>query len=248
MSKPPTKQTKQAEKPYFRRLDDEIMITHEGKSKPHRVVFRDSKIFGVLPTDSSIYTKLKNCILDFKENTPMNFLKNESFTFGLSKLGKIVLYVKSNLSVFPKEFVRFLRQISMTDNEIKDLIFHLDFVELEISHKINDPLGYLKKARVHYDFNSLIERLIAFTDESYGNIELELKGDPETSGNLEYLLRDKLNAVLYFAELTKILVKFIKLLEEVNNSQMFIKNALTFLIDDLLNNRLVNNELNKKKR
>jgi len=177
----------------------------------------------------------------------MSYYKNNSCTFGLSKHGKFVIYVKSDLSVFPKEFLRLLNDVFKFNSfEIRSLIERMEFIELEISHKINDPKVKLKNAKVEYDIEGLVNKLIAFTDESFGTLELELKGDPETSGNLEFLLRDKLNAILYFAELTKIMVKFTKIQNELNDSMRFIKNGLTFLIDDLLNKRFVFTEQKQK--
>ena len=219
------------------------MITHGTEPKPHRVVFRNSESSGLLPVKSSIFEKLDRIIQTTKNQVPLSFFKNASYTLGLSKHGKINIYVKSDLAVFPKEFLRSLRKDFMLNNhEIRFLIERLDFVELEISHKINDPNANLKNAKIEYGIEGLVKKLIAFTDNSFGNIEIELKGDPETSGNLEFLLRDKLNAILYFAELTKIIAKLSKIQNELMESISFIKNGITFQIDSWIYDRLGNTE------
>ncbi|MBA7492424.1 hypothetical protein ES702_02974 [subsurface metagenome] len=216
------------------------MIYHDTEPKVHRVVFKSKSIEGKISVHYTIFSKIKSKMEKWNNDNPLNFWKNSNYTLGLSKHGKIVLYVKSDLSVFPKEFLRSLRQdFNFNEIEIHTFIRHLEFVELEISHKITDPLEKLKNAKIHYDIEGLVNKLIAFTDESFGSLELEIKGDPSTSGNLEFLLRDKLNAVLYFAELTKIVAKLTKIQDEIQNTLSFVRNGVVFLIDDLLNNRLV---------
>jgi len=247
LTEPETKRTKQSNRAFFSIADDEILITHDTEPKPHRIVFLKNDVSGDLSIKTSVFFKLDRVIESTKSEAPMSYFRNESYTLGLSKHGKIVIYVKSDISVFPKEFLRSLtHDFKLNPHEISFLIRCLDFVELEISHKINDPLGKLKKAKVEYKIDGLINKLIAFTDNSFGSIELELKGDPETSGNLDFLLRDKLNAILFFAELTKIIAKFSKIQNELNKSMKFIENGIKFLIDDLLNEKLVFTEQNKK--
>ena len=237
------KQTEQNTKPqrksFFELADDELLITHDTEQKVHRVVFRGSTVDGQISTNSSVFWKLKSKMEKWSEHIPLNFWKNSSYTLGLSKNGKILIYVKSNLKVFPIEFLRSLKEdFSLSDREIKFLINSLELIELEIAHKINDPKDNLKDAKVKYDLDSLVQKLIAFTDNSQGDIEIELKGDPTTCGNLEFLLRDKLNAILYFAELTKIIFKLTKIQKEQKEIIETVKNGLIFLIDDLLNKRL----------
>jgi len=242
--KPFSKQTKQDKKPYFQIADDELNLTHDDKSHIHRVIFRTKKGEGRIPIQSSIFFKLKAKMEKWQDNNLLNFWKNNSYTFGLSKNGKLIMNIKSSLDVFPKEFLRSLRQDFNFDNfEINALIDRLDFVYLEIAHKINDPDKNLEKAKVKYTLEGLIERLTAFTDSSGGNLELEIKGDPESSTNLDFLLRDKLHAILFFAELTKIVKKLTEIQNELFNSIQYISRALTFILDDLLNKRL--NKLNK---
>ena len=243
MGESPSERTEQdpklQRKPFFELADNELMITHASEPRIHRIVFSAKNGVGNIPTKSSLFFKLKAKFQTWIEQNAWNYYKNSSYTFGLNSNGKIQIYVKSDLSVFPKEFLRSLKQdFNLQDIEIKVLLDHLDCVDLEIAHKINDPLDNLKKAKVKYDFDSLIQKLIAFTDNSHGNIEIELRGDPKTSGNLEFLLRDKLNAILYFAELTKILVKLTEIQNQQNEITEFIKNGMVFLIDDLLNKRL----------
>lgn len=168
----------------------------------------------------------------------MVYFKNHCYSLGLSKNGRIIIYVKSDLGVFPKEFCRSLREdFSFHDNMIFELINNLEFIELEISHKINDPYEKLKDARVEYKIDDLVHKLKAFTDNSFGKYEIELKGDPKTSGNLDFLLRDKLNAVLFFSDLTKIMAKFIDIQTEIKEAIDFIKKMTHFLINDLLNKK-----------
>jgi len=209
---------------YFDKVDEQLKISHDSESRIHRIVFHNSEVNGKIPVKSSLFNKL-NEVIKISENNPLTYFKNESYTIGLSKLGTIMLFVKSNLKVFPKEFLRSLRQdFNLDDNEIQFLIEKLDFVELEIAHKINDPHGNLKDAKINYTIKGIINKLIAFTDNSHGNIELEFKGDPATSSNLEFLLRDKLNAVLFFAEIPKVLILIDKELKELN-SKILSKNS-----------------------
>lgn len=255
LSENPTEQetelTKLANSLNLHLADDELMITHGTEPKPHRVIFRNSEASGIIPVKSSYFNKLNKIVKCTENTSPMSYFKNNCYTLGLSKHGKITVFVKSELDIFPKEFLRSLKNdFSLEHNEIRAIIQRLDFVELEISHKINDPLAKLKNARINYDIDGLIKKLIVFTDESfkglnlegykqrsYSKTELEVKGDPVTSSNLEFLLRDKLNAVLYFAELTKIIIKLTKIQDELRSSLNFVRNGITFLIDDLINYR-----------
>lgn len=233
------KNAKQERKPFFRLADDELMITHDSEPRIHRIVFRSKYEENKIPTKSSIFNKLRSKIQKWNDNNPLNFWKNNCYTIGLSKRGKIIIYVKSDLKVFPKEFLRSLKQdFNFTEHEIKVLIEKLNFVELEISHKINDPSGKITGAKIEYKSDDLIRKLIAFTDKSHGSLELELRGDPVICGNLEFLLRDKLNAILYFAELTKIVHVLTEIQDELRKSIEYVSSAVTFLIDDLLNKRL----------
>ena len=235
---------KQKRKPFFQLADDELMITHVSEPHIHRVIFRSKHEKNKIPVKSSLFNKLRSKIQNWNDNNPLNFWKNNCYTLGLSKHGKIIIYVKSDLKVFPKEFLRSLKQdFNFTELEIRVLIEKLDFVDLEISHKINDPNGKIgiihgKKAKIEYKSDELIKKLIAFTDESHGSLELEFRGDPALCSNLEFLLRDKLNAILYFAELTKIVHVLTGIQEELRESIQYVSNAITFLIDDLLNKRI----------
>lgn len=238
--KPFSEQTKHEKKPYFQLADDQLKISHSGTPRIHRVYFISKKGNGNIPVQSSIFFKLRSKMENWQDNNLLNFWKNSSFTFGLSKNGRFTMHVKSDLEVFPKEFLRCLRQdFNFDDFEIYSLIEKLDFIDLEIAHKINDPEGNLKNAKVRYiDLEGLIRRLIAFVDQSNGSLELELKGDPETSTNLDFLLRDKLHAILFFTELTKIVKKLAEIQSELFDSIQYISRALTFILDDLLNRRL----------
>ena len=231
--------TKQKRKPFFQLADDELMITHVSEPHIHRVIFRSKHEENKIPVKSSIFNKLRSKIQNWNNDNPLNFWKNNCYTLGLSKHGKIIIYVKSDLKVFPKEFLRSLKQdFNFTEHEIRVLIERLDFVDLEISHKINDPHGKITGAKIKYKSDDLIKKLIAFTDESHGSLELEFRGDPALCSNLEFLLRDKLNAILYFAELTKIVHVLTGIQEELRESIEYVSNAITFLIDDLLNKRI----------
>jgi len=232
-------ETKPQRKPFFSLADNELLITHDDKPHVHRVVFKSKTGESDIGTVWSVFYKLKSKIQNWKDTNLLNFWKNSSYTFGLNKFGRFVIYVKSDLNVFPKEFLRSLRKdFNLSDFEIRVLIHKLDFVETEIAHKINDPLGKLKDAKVNYNLKNLVSKLIAFTDNSNGSIEFEVKGDPETSGNLEFLLRDKLSAVLYFAELTKIIFKLTEVSNQLNSELEFVRNGVIFLIDHLLNKKL----------
>ena len=242
------KNTKQQRKPFFQLADDELLISHSPKPHIHRIVFKSSESSGIIPTSSGIFNKLKSKIQNWSDNTPLNYWKSESMTFGLSSFGRMILYVKSDISVFPKEFLRCFRDdFKLTEHELEFLIKKLDFVELEIAHKINDPRGNIKGAKIKYKFDDLVKKLIVFTDESHGSLELELKGDPAICSNLEFLIRDKLSAILYFAELTKIVHILTEIQEELRDSIQFVSYAITFLIDDLLNKRLNKNADSQKK-
>ncbi|HEC92914.1 MAG TPA: hypothetical protein ENI51_08000 [Candidatus Atribacteria bacterium] len=233
-----TEQTTEQKKPYFEKADDLLYITHDSEVRPHRLVFKSKELSGDLPVVSSFYIKLKEKMQNYDKKAHRYYYKNNCMTLSLSETGKIKIWILSDINVFPKEFVRVFRQeFNFNDYEIRALIERLDFVEVELAHKINDPFKNLNGARVHYSIKDLVNKLIAFTDSSSGSLEIELRGDPETSGNLEFLLRDKLNAILYFAELTKIIAKLTKINEELANSLDFIKSGIIFLIDDLIYNR-----------
>lgn len=211
---------------YFDKSDEYLRISHDSESHIHRVVFHTSEVKGKIPVKSSLFNKL-NEVIKISENNPLTYFKNESYTIGLSKLGTVILFAKSDLNVFPKEFLRSLRQdFNLDDNEINFLIENLDLVDLEIAHKINDPLRNLKDAKISYEIKGIINKLIAFTDNSHGNIELEFKGDPSTCSNLEFLLRDKLNAILFFAEIPKALISIDKQLEKLNSKNDQISNDI----------------------
>jgi len=232
--------TKQSKSPYFQRADDELMIIHDSIPRPHRLVFKNREGTGTFTIHSSIFNKIISHAQKYDEVSHRHYFKNEHISLSLSTNGKIKIWLLDDISEAPKHFIKTLENdLGFSFHEIHFFINHLDFCELEIAHKIEDPQSNLKKSKIKFDIEGLVNKLIAFTDESFGNVELEIKGDPETSGNLEFLLRDKLNAVLYFAELTKIITKLMKIQEKLNESLLFIKNGLTFLIDDLLNKRLV---------
>lgn len=238
--------SKPEKRPYLALADDELKITHGSESRIHRLVFHQKNEEFDISNKSSIFHKIKAQIQNWNELMPMNFWKNICYTLGLSRYGRMIIYVKSALSVFPKEFLRSLRQdFKFNDHEIEYLINSLTIAELEIAHKINDPKGHLKGAKVV--LKDLINKLVAFTDESQGSLELELRGDPATSGNLEYLLRDKLNAILYFAELTKIIARLTFIQEDLKESLDFIANGLVFLIDNKIEkiDEQLNETLNK---
>ena len=241
--------TKQKRKTYFDIANDELLISHSPEPHIHRIVFTNSDVSGIIPVKSSIFNKLKSKIENWSEKSPLNYWKSESMTFGLSSYGRIILFVKSDLKVFPKEFLRCMKDdFKLNANEIRFLIEKLDFVELEISHKITDPKGKIKGAKLKYDLEPLVKQLIAFTDESHGSLELELKGDPETVTNLEYLLRDKLHAILYFAELTKIIYKLAEMHNELVESINFLRKNITFIIDDILNSRFTEQDTKQAKQ
>lgn len=242
MSKDPTEQTEQTKqntkhdkKPYFQIADDALFITYDDVPRIHRVVFRNSELNGNIPIKSSVFVKLNNLIKITEKNAPWAFYKNGSCTIGLTKHGKIVIHVKTSLKLFPSHFIELLKAVfHFEDHEIRFLIERLKFVEMEIAHKINDPLKNLKNSVVKYDFEGLVKKLKAFTDNSQGTSEIELKGDPETSGNLAFLLSDKLHAVEYFAELTKLMAIVSKRLFELKSQIEYVNETLIKMINDLL--------------
>ena len=243
-----SEQTEQPKKPFFQLADDELLITHGTEQRIHRVVFKSKSGESEIPIVSSFFYKIKTQMEKWGDDLPLNYWKNNSYTLGLNRNGKMIIHVKSDLSVFAKEFLRSLRQdFLLTEFEIQALIIRLDFVELEISHKINDPNASLKNAKIEYDLKPFVDKLIAFTDESNGSLELEIKGDPATSSNLEYLLRDKLHAILFFAELTKVVKKLTDIQVQLFDSIQFISNALKFIIDDLLEKRFKKTEQTEQK-
>jgi len=243
-----SERTEQSNKPFFQLADDELLITHGTEPIVHRIVFKSNTLNSKIPIVSSYFFKIKAQMQKWDDNLPMNWWKNFSYTLGLNRNGILRIHVKSDLSVFPKEFLRSLRQdFLLVDFEILGLINRLDFVELEVSHKINDPSGNLKNAKLEYNLKPLIDKLIAFTDNSNGSIELEFKGDPATCTNLEYLLRDKLHAILYFAETTKIIKKLTEIQGQLFDSIQYISNNLTFIIDDLLENKFQKTEQTEQK-
>lgn len=243
MGKRSTKQTeqdaKQERKPFFQHPDDKLKITHDTEPNIHRIVFTSKRIESKIPIQSSIYFKLRTKFQNWNDKVPFNYWKNSSYTLGMSKHGKLILFIKSNINVFQKELVRSLRDdFSFDNHEVDFFLRQLKPEKIEIAHKINDPDNNVEKAKIKYSIEGL-SSLLAFTDKSKdGTIEIEIAGDPATSSNLEFLLRDKLNAVLFFAEVSNIINKLTEIQEELFKSVKYISNALTFILDDLLNKRL----------
>lgn len=238
-TKPPTKPENSEEqktpKTAFDKPESKLFISHGNKRKLHRILFKSKEITGNMSVDHGVFQKLLANFPNLKENAPMTYYKNKSFTFGLSKHGKIVMYVRSDLDVFPKEFLRVMRNIfKLNDDEIRSLILHLDFVECEVAHKINDPFHNLKDAHIEYTLDELVRKLHVYVDNSDGSLEFEIRGDPETSTNLEYLTRDKLGAVLFFHSLTKTIEELTRLTKSMGDGLESIRNGVYFLIDHIL--------------
>jgi len=191
--------------PFFKTPEDLLEISFGSETRIHRIIFQTKNEISQLNPKGILYLKLKDKIA-WEDKNSVNFFKNNVFSLGLTKTGKIILYVKVKPENFAKEFIRSMRKdFCLDNNQIYRLAIKLKCRSIEVATDINDPLKSLKNAKLRAKLIDLKKEVLAFLDESMGTTEIELKGDPELTSNLNFLLKDKIQATKYFYKLTKTL-------------------------------------------
>ena len=222
---------------YFGLAENALKIKHNSEYRIHRIVFTNKQMRTKIMITSEVFQKLKK-LTNWKDSNSINFFKNEVFSLGLTKYGNIILYCKVKPELFAKEFIRSMNEdFCLTPKEISYLAKYLDPSSVEIAHDITDPLAKLKNSKILMKYKDTVKELwqiLAYTDNSNGTLEIEFKGDPQESSNLEFLLRDKIGAVKYFYQLTKTLEELIKYNARLESKVDIITTANLVLLEALL--------------
>lgn len=213
-------------------VDDLLFITHGQTREIHRILFTSSSVKGNIFTKGTVFNKIFERVRtnkSFDKNKSWNYFKNEAISLGITKYGKINLFAKCQLELFSSALIKTLKtEFCLNDEEILVFAQYLELKTVEISHSIDDIYGNFEKSKVFIKLKQLNQKLSIFVDKSNDFFELEIKGDPKSSANLEFLIRDKIGALLFFNDLaeiltahTEILVKISFQLNKIENNQYF---------------------------
>jgi len=201
-------------------LPKDFHVKMTGDSRIHRVQFLAKNHDAKIPLDSSLYRKIKTKISDFTLEKPMNYLKLQDFTLGLSKTGKLQLFVKCNLE---NSTDLFIQQFSFLSHLEAKLL--LESLEPEPIIEVGLPyvrgMEFLKDAKVKVTIprgeDKPDEVIWLWEDGSDTLREIDVKGNGRTAYNLAIMITDRLRLIGFMEESKRIFAE--------------IKNLLKFLIE-----------------
>lgn len=201
-------------------------IKFTGDVRLHRVVFQSNEATATIPTDSDLYNSLRSKIRDFKDENPLNYCKLENFTVGLSKTGKVQLYVKCDLSNARDAFVS---DFSFLDFESATLFLRSlnPTPEIEVGMPYTGDTDLLSKAKLKVSIPRAdgkgFEVVWLWEDGSDTLREIDVRGNGPTAYNLAVLIADRLRMMAFMSETDNCLSRI----------QSLLKFQVKLMLDDI---------------
>lgn len=200
------------------RLPKDFSVKMAGDTRIHRVQFLSKNSNATIPSDSSLYRKIKSKIPNFSLEKPMNYLKLKDFTLGLSKKGKLQLFVKCNLENSTDLFVQ---QFSFLSYEEATLFLGSLKPKpvIEVGMPYIKGVEFLKDSKVKVTIPKGIgqpdEVIWLWEDGSDTLREIEVKGNGRTAYNLAIMIADRLRLWGFMEDTKLILAKIQNLIKFV---------------------------------